>query len=92
MTASNIHVTHSHISRAMRLNHGECPIALAIKEFYEFDDVSVGVNGVRVGKLTFEFSPLLKQAVQKFDDGEKVEPFNFLMPYTKEGLRSEAND
>ena len=68
---STVEVTEFHIANGEILGFSTCPIALALRSFYETDDVAVGVNGFRIKKLLFDFGDHIKRFMLAFDLGKK---------------------
>lgn len=84
MPTHTIDVTAEDIARGKRCHAGQCPIALAAKRtFPDFDEIEVDGMGIDVGGPGLLLSELLPdEAVDfadKFDNGEPVEPFRFVI-------------
>jgi hypothetical protein len=76
-------VTAEHISRGVPGNRCKCPVALALKVLFP-DATTVEVDSVRLvaagdsGELLYRPTPaLVRDFVNDFDMGHKVEPFEY---------------
>ena len=83
-----IHVTSEHIRDGEKGSSSACPIALAIME--KCYDVRVSSDCLQVkkqpeGYFTYmHFPKSVKAFVSKFDCGEEVSPFSFILRDSKE--------
>ena len=85
-----INITEFHILNGKILGFDDCPVALALRGFYETSDVSVGANGFRIMKFLFDFGDNVKNFIMRFDAGKKVSPMVINMPFSKEQLHDES--
>lgn len=57
-----------------------CPVALALKEAFKTDNVSVDQNTLSVTvSYEFETPAKVRQFIKKFDDNQQVQPFEFTL-------------
>jgi len=77
-------VTKDHIGQGMRKSSSLCPISLSLLDetgitYY------VGVCGIfeADGELLMDLTAEMRQFINRFDDGELVEPFSFERPEPK---------
>jgi hypothetical protein len=81
-----IEVTQEHIEKGVPEEECNCPIALAIRDAFNVEELEVSVNAtvIRVG---FDHCPTPEEAeafVCDFDDGRSVRPFTFDLPIEEE--------
>ncbi len=72
-----VSVTKDHIKRGKRLDCQECPIALALLDATGENFVAVGTR-ISVGYFNrYVATRSCLRFIRKFDNGDKVKPFNF---------------
>lgn len=83
-----IKVTQEHIDNGIVGIGASCPIALAIKEHIQKDDVSVGAWGIRIDEGHFNHSPESFKFMRMFDVGIPVTPIELIIERYKRPLTS----
>jgi hypothetical protein len=56
-----------------------CPVARAVRRALDATDVAAGFTRVRVGITQYKTSRRMRVWMNKFDNGEEVQPFKFLL-------------
>lgn len=74
-----INVTEEHIAKGKRRNCRSCPIALAIKQKFNCEDVEVGYV-MFIKNYKFDNPTKVDTFIFDFDNGFPVKPFNFDLP------------
>lgn len=72
-----IKVTQKHIKKGKVASCGECPVALAIKERLQSNDVAVFISSVNINVLPYILTQKAARFVKDFDKGKRVRPFSF---------------
>ena len=74
-----ISVTQKHIDEGIRFSGSSCPIALALKEEYNYAYVSYDYATIceRPNSSMYGCTKRMKQFIDKFDQNKEVKPFKF---------------
>lgn len=76
-----IKVTLEHICHGQHHKGDACPVALALREAFPNKKVWVDpLYTIEIGEDVYVAPEEVRQFVERFDDGEEVEPFAFNLP------------
>lgn len=76
-----VEVTADDIKRGKKNEPEHCPIARAIDRLYPGNEVSVNDDTAEIDDCTFSLPLIAERFVSRFDAGEKVKPFKFVLDY-----------
>lgn len=82
----SVSVTDEHISKGRIAKCRECPIALAVRDALDRDDVRVSFCFARVGDETYTLPGAVRRFIDRFDNEGprgKFRPFTFTMVRTR---------
>jgi hypothetical protein len=65
-------VTAKHVEHGVPGEHDSCPIALALKEKYKTDQVSVHADGIDIAGHRYRHTESSRRLMLSFDDEEPV--------------------